>query len=147
MSDFTPKTLGELCQHTKLACDALRPLIQEVYAILSEETTKTKKDFTAFSIADGLVQHFLVHYLFEGKVKDAVGEESVRVNISSKPYMVDDLIVPTSLESIIDVAGQQLTDIASAVCDHSYKNLTVSIDPIDGTKGGSKAPFALVSQT
>lgn len=88
--------LQKLLVVSKLACDALRPLVVGLYSSMGREATnKLKADNSAFTLADGLVQHLLVNHLFHGsKFKDVVGEEDEsNVNILTKPFTVDDLQV------------------------------------------------------
>ncbi len=63
--------LKTICQVSKLACDALTPMVRAFYtsinASVDGEGAKLKADASVFTIADGIVQHLLVEYLFTGK--------------------------------------------------------------------------------
>ena len=73
--------LTDLCQVSKEACDAVSPMLSAFYkkiriAAGDDSTAKLKSDSTFFSIADGIVQHMFIEYLFTGnKFGDIVGEE------------------------------------------------------------------------
>ena len=73
--------LTDLCVVTKEACDAVAPMLAAFYkeiriAAGDESTGKLKSDATFFTIADGIVQHMFIEYLFAGnKFGEIVGEE------------------------------------------------------------------------
>ena len=84
---------------------------------------------------DGIVQHLLTNYLFLGKIGHIVGEEDdSEVNILSRPYFVDDLIVPDEFNDIIDSVRTRVQEMGLQIHSDAYKELTVFIDPIDGTR-------------
>lgn len=103
---------------------------------MNSETAKAKSDASIFTIADGIVQYLLVNHLFSGnKFLNIVGEEDENnVQISSSPYTVDDLVVPVEFNSIIDQARLSLDSFASQISETEYKDVSVFIDPIDGTR-------------
>ena len=70
-----------------------------------DTATKLKSDATYFSIADGIVQHMFIEYLFKGnKFGQIVGEEDgTVVNIKTTPYTVDDLEVPSEFNNLISL--------------------------------------------
>ena len=141
MSSFLGlKPLSKLCTATKLACDALAPMVRGFYMAINESTSKLKDDKSVFTIADGIVQYLLVSHLFTGgKFKSIVGEEDSVVNISTRPYSVDDLTVPDQFCDIIDTTREALDNIAKGIDKGTYEDLTVFIDPIDGTREFSTA--------
>ena len=149
--------LTDLCEISKDACDAVSPmllgnkiptLIPAVYSyyyfiafyskITAGETctAKLKSDATFFSIADGIVQHMFIEYLFAGnKFGQIVGEEDeTKVNILSKPYTVDDLVVPDEFSDLIEETLNKIKLIATRIDSDAYKTMTVFVDPIDGTR-------------
>ena len=142
MSSFTGSSgsdgpLGRLVLTTKSACDVLKPMISQFYSAINSETSKLKADASVFTIADGLVQHLLVEHLFSGnKFAAVVGEEECVVNISSRPFTVDDLTVPDEFCDTVEAAAleiRRLSEQIPAGCP-DYQRLTVFIDPIDGTR-------------
>lgn len=116
------------------------PLLPAFYAKMSASgrspTAKLKSDATFFSIADGIVQHIFIEHLFSGnKFAQIVGEEDeTKVNIRSKPYTVDDLLVPQEFEDLIDTTLAKVKSLASSIDSSAYKKLTLFVDPIDGTR-------------
>ena len=109
MSDNGKGRLTELCEITKEACDVVQPMLESFYSQIrvgtgESSTAKFKSDATFFSIADGIVQHMFIEYLFAGdKFFDIVGEEDEsKINIMETPYTVDELTVPEEFEDMID---------------------------------------------
>tara|TARA_B110000971_G_C19967146_1_gene480797 strand:- start:389 stop:922 length:534 start_codon:yes stop_codon:yes gene_type:complete len=98
--------------------------------------SKLKSDATFFTIADGIVQHMFIEYLLAGdKFAQIVGEEDESViNISEKPYTVDDLTVPDEFNAIIDSTLERIKALALKLDSNAYKTLTAFVDPIDGTR-------------
>lgn len=133
-----PGSLKELLQISKDACDILTPMVRAFYQRCSESfgTAKLKSDATFFSIADGIVQHLLVEHLLSGdKFGQIVGEEDeTNVNISKKPFTVDDLLVPEEFEALVETTRDRIKDLAKRIDNNAYKALTVFVDPIDGTR-------------
>lgn len=135
--------LETLCKGTLDACHALTPTIASLYdSINSSETkkvAKTKADNSAFTIADGLVQHLLIEELFDGIVGNIVGEEECDVNLNTEPYTVDDLEIPPQFVDIIQEAKSQVAKakeqyLGESAQDDKYRSLTAFLDPIDGTR-------------
>jgi fructose-1,6-bisphosphatase/inositol monophosphatase family enzyme len=145
-------SLSELCQITKEACDAVTPMLVAIYTKIStpqneekgpkgtayfeERTAKLKADATFFSIADGIVQHMFIDFLFAGdKFGAIVGEEDdTKVNLVTRPYTVDDLVVPDEFNSLIESTLEKVKILAKRIDSEAYKQLTVFCDPIDGTR-------------
>eukprot|EP00586_Coscinodiscus_wailesii_P010800 CAMPEP_0172510382 /NCGR_PEP_ID=MMETSP1066-20121228/228024_1 /TAXON_ID=671091 /ORGANISM="Coscinodiscus wailesii, Strain CCMP2513" /LENGTH=390 /DNA_ID=CAMNT_0013289305 /DNA_START=220 /DNA_END=1392 /DNA_ORIENTATION=- len=139
-------SLKVLCQVTKRACDALTPMIISIYNSIqleattkgsSESKSKVKADDSAFTIADGAVQHLLAkEFLGSIGVGSIVGEEECEVNLSRQPFMIDDLVVPDEFVRIIEKARGAIQELAKEISRDAelYKSLTVFIDPIDGTR-------------
>lgn len=126
--------LGELCQISKEACNIISELILPFYLSINSETSKLKSDKSVFTIADGIVQYLLTQ-LFQGKFLNIVGEEDESViNIISRPYFVDDLTVPEDFYDIIDSVRIRIEELKQRINNDSYRELTVFIDPIDGTR-------------
>ena len=74
--------LQTLLEITKDACDAVSPMLSAFYKEIrvgangADKTATFKSDATFFTIADGIVQHMFIEYLFSGdKFKEIVGEE------------------------------------------------------------------------
>lgn len=136
--DAREGTLKDLCQISKDACDILTPMVRAFYQKCSDSfgTAKLKNDATFFTIADGIVQHLLVEYLLSGnKFAQIVGEEDeTKVNIVSTPFTVDDLIVPPEFESLIETTRDKIQELANRIDSNAYRELTVFVDPIDGTR-------------
>lgn len=111
-------------------------MVLAFYSAITGETAKLKSDASVFTIADGIVQHLLVDHLFKGgKFAAVVGEEEgSMINISVAPYKVDDLTVPEDFYSIIECTRRQLEELSSEIHPTMYQDLTVFIDPIDGTR-------------
>ena len=128
--------LTKLCQVSKLACDALTPMIVQFYSAINSDTSILKADKSVFTIADGTVQHLLVDHLFSGnKFLNIVGEEECQVNLLTKPYTVDNLIIPDEFSSVVEKARDDMIQLASTIPnDLLYKDMTIFIDPIDGTR-------------
>lgn len=129
-------SLIKLCQVTKIACDILSPIIYSLYGSLNSETSKLKSDNSAFTIADGLVQHLFKDHLFSGsKFLNIVGEEDEsKINIVKRPFTVDDLIVPEEFCNAIESTRFSFQEMAKDIDTEAYKSLTIFIDPIDGTR-------------
>ena len=132
----TPIILGPLCLVCKRACDQMVPMISSFYSAINSQTSKLKADASVFTIADGIVQHLLINHLFSGnKFKDVVGEEDgCSVNIYTRPFTVDNLTVPEEFVECIEDVLQSIIKLSDEISPESYKDLTVFIDPIDGTR-------------
>ena len=135
------KPLTELCNISKEACDAVTPMLAAFYSKIrygagDSDTAKLKSDATFFSIADGIVQHMFIEYLFAGnKFGEIVGEEDgTAVNILEKPYSVDDLIVPAEFDNMIETTLEKVKALAARIDPKAYSDITVFVDPIDGTR-------------
>ena len=130
------KTLGPLCLVCKEACDVMAPMISSFYTAINHETSKLKADKSVFTIADGIVQHVLINHLFAGqKFKDVVGEEDgCVVNIYNRPFTVDNLTVPEEFSESIESVLFSITKLAEKISPDLYTDLSVFIDPIDGTR-------------
>uniref|UniRef100_A0A7S1BXF7 3'(2'),5'-bisphosphate nucleotidase n=1 Tax=Corethron hystrix TaxID=216773 RepID=A0A7S1BXF7_9STRA len=135
------KPLTELCEITKEACDAVAPMLNELYSQIkigtgTSDTAAFKSDATFFTIADGIVQHMFIEYLFAGnKFHEIVGEEDDSVvNILETPYTVDDLVVPEEFEELITGTLNNVRLLADRIDGEAYKHMTVFVDPIDGTR-------------
>eukprot|EP00656_Telonema_subtile_P014229 TRINITY_DN17261_c0_g1_i2.p1 TRINITY_DN17261_c0_g1~~TRINITY_DN17261_c0_g1_i2.p1 ORF type:complete len:397 (-),score=109.19 TRINITY_DN17261_c0_g1_i2:128-1318(-) len=129
---------------SQAACTALTPLIRHAYSSISTATSTVKADKSAFTIADGLVQHLLIrHFLRVLPLAAVVGEEDVAVNIDTRPYTVDSMTVPEPMLDLVDSTREEVDRLASALaeellgdssCADVLEGLTAFIDPIDGTK-------------
>jgi 3'-phosphoadenosine 5'-phosphosulfate (PAPS) 3'-phosphatase len=139
----TAGPLETLCKATLDACESLTPTISSLYHSInsseSKKGAKSKADNSAFTIADGLVQHLLVEELLGGVVGSIVGEEECGVNLNKEPYTVDDLEIPSEFVGMIQEAKSQLKNIRKqCLCESAqedtYRSLTAFLDPIDGTR-------------
>lgn len=128
--------LTTLCHISHAACNALAPMVFGFYKAIDTNTAKAKADASIFTIADGIVQYLLVNHLYGGdKFAAVVGEEDENnVNILTAPYTVDDLNVPEQFFPTIDAARLALDDLSRQIGSSDYKDLTIFIDPIDGTR-------------
>lgn len=129
-------SLTKLCQVTRVACDVLSPVIFSLYGSLNSETAKLKSDNSTFTIADGLVQHLFKDHLFGGsKFLNIVGEEDEsKINILTRPFTVDELVVPDEFCGAIESTRASFQQMAQDIDPQAYRGLTVFIDPIDGTR-------------
>jgi len=140
--------LESLCDATLKACDALTPAIEALYRSINsndneKKNTKTKADDSVFTIADGFVQFLLTETLsLQQVVGNIVGEEDCAVNLTTKPYSIDDFIVPVEFESVVEVAINRVAKVRQEFFSSLsftqqqdfYQALTAFIDPIDGTR-------------
>lgn len=131
--------LTDLCQISKEACDAVTPMLQAFYEKIADQrhggSSKLKSDATYFTIADGIVQHMFIDYMFVGKFGQIVGEEDESViNITEKPYMVDDLVVPEEFNGIIETTLVKVRALADRLDPKAFQTMTAFVDPIDGTR-------------
>merc|ERR1712000_98504 len=133
------------------ACDILAQLVKQLYDTLSGDSAKLKEDKSVFTIADGLVQELLKSHLFGGnKFKAIVGEEDdSNIVVSQRPFKVDDLLIPEKFYASIDQARIQLDSLSTRIDSTAFKDLTIFIDPIDGTrefytKLGEQCSFCIV---
>jgi 3'-phosphoadenosine 5'-phosphosulfate (PAPS) 3'-phosphatase len=135
------KPLTELCKITKEACEAVAPMLNELYSQIkigtgTSDTAAFKSDATFFTIADGIVQHMFIEYLFAGdKFADIVGEEDDSVvNILETPFTVDNLVVPEEFEELVIETLEKVKALSGRIDSEAYKHMTVFVDPIDGTR-------------
>ncbi len=128
--------LQSLCQVSKKACDHLTPMVVAFYQSITGETAKLKADASVFTIADGIVQHLLINFLFRGdKFRAVIGEEDEsNVNITTLPYTVDDLTVPAEYTDLINSVRESISALSAEIHQDLYKEITILIDPIDGTR-------------
>jgi 3'-phosphoadenosine 5'-phosphosulfate (PAPS) 3'-phosphatase len=77
-----------------------------------------------------------IEYLFAGnKFHDIVGEEDDSVvNIMETPYTVDELVVPEEFEDLIGTTLEKIKALASRIDQTAYSDMTIFVDPIDGTR-------------
>ena len=69
------------------------------------------------------------------KFDEIVGEEDDSdVNIVTKPFTVDDLVVPEEFEVLVETTRNRIIQLAKKIDSNSYKGVTVFVDPIDGTR-------------
>jgi 3'-phosphoadenosine 5'-phosphosulfate (PAPS) 3'-phosphatase len=136
MSAFTQaETLQDLCTLTLEVCHELALLIRPFYDSLGSETSKLKSDKSVFTIADGIVQHLLINSFFITKIGSIIGEEDdCIVNLVTRPYTVDDLIVPEEYFNLIDEIKIKIESLSQRLSIEKYQELCVFIDPIDGTR-------------
>lgn len=135
MTEFTKGPLTELCQLSRDACAILSEFVVPCYETMNSETSKLKSDKSVFTIADGIVQHLLIEHLYVGKFASIVGEEDESsINITTKPYTVDELVVPDMFVDMIDSVRTRIEALAATLSSEAYQTLTVFIDPIDGTR-------------
>lgn len=140
--------LHDLCEISKEACEIVTPMLQAFYAKISgpvnamgsdyftDLTAKLKADATYFSIADGVLQHMFVDFLFAGdKFAKIVGEEDdTKVNLLTTPYTVDELVVPEEFNSLVESTLKKIISLGQKIDGRAYKHLTAFVDPIDGTR-------------
>jgi 3'-phosphoadenosine 5'-phosphosulfate (PAPS) 3'-phosphatase len=129
-------TFSSLVQVSKTACDKIAPLIRTLYGAMNSETSKLKADASVFTIADGIVQHLLSVHLFDPKkFRNVVGEEEdSKVNLNQRPYYVDRMKIPEEFYAEIDAVVADISRLGKTVDDKKFNDMTVFIDPIDGTR-------------
>lgn len=128
-------TLSNLLLISKNACEIISELILPFYLSINSETSKLKSDKSVFTIADGIVQYLLTQSLFKLKLNSIIGEEDDSIiNIISRPYFVDDLIVPEEYYDLIDSVRIRIEELSNNIDSNAYLELNVFIDPIDGTR-------------
>jgi len=125
-----------LLQITKQALDIIQPIIIKLYVEITKNKniSTLKIDNSYFTIADGLVQYLLEICLFSNKFKSIVGEEEVIVNIENNNYNVDGIDIPKKFWNEIDIIHASILSLSKSIDKSKYKNITIFIDPIDGTK-------------
>ena len=52
----------------------------------------------------------------------------------NEPYFVDDLVVPDEFTPLIAETLSKVKALASRIDDKAFKDITVFVDPIDGTR-------------
>ena len=135
MSAMSASKLTALCGICKNACEIMAPMVGAFYTAINSDTSKLKADASVFTIADGIVQHMLINHLFVGyKFKEIVGEEDCPVNLHTKPYTVSDLTVPEIFNESIETTLAAITNLSSEISPDLYRDLSIFIDPIDGTR-------------
>jgi len=136
-------SLEHLCTVSLEACERLTPLISSIYRQIldGEDGLKTsKKDQSAFTIADGLTQRLIVESLYsQVAFRGVVGEEDDAADSDDDGggdswYRVQGLEVPGDLRPLVDSTRSEIASLSSALAADSYRNLTVFVDPIDGTR-------------
>ena len=126
-----------------------------VHSAIGGDSTKLKEDQSVFTIADGLVQGLLKKVVFGDKFAAIVGEEDdASIVVHERPvsesvavysvfashththrqFKVDELVVPARFELLIETTREHLRAIGARLSSVAYKELTVFIDPIDGTR-------------
>lgn len=149
-------SLERLCSISLRACQIMNPLISQIYQQLlvsldegnassSEKggsVKKLKQDKSAFTIADGLVQRFLIEVLYSkisflgivGEEEDGNGE-----GLSDESWFhVEGLTIPEELRPLVVSTKDEIEALALEYLapepNNDYQQLTVFIDPIDGTR-------------
>jgi 3'-phosphoadenosine 5'-phosphosulfate (PAPS) 3'-phosphatase len=128
---------SQLLSTTKQACDELSGIITSLYSRINagNKLSKEKADNSMFTIADSLVQELLMSHLFGGnKFQAIVGEEEEEVDILNKPYSAGGFTVPNDLEDDVDDVRNRLEGLAAKIPLGPFQQVTIFIDPIDGTK-------------
>ncbi len=78
---------------------------------------------------------FIEHLFAGGKFAQIVGEEDEsKINIISKPYTVDDLVVPEEFNGVVQATLSKIKQLSARIDPEAYKTMTVFVDPIDGTR-------------
>ena len=134
-------SLERLCTVSLEACERLTPLISSIYRQIldGEDGLKTsKEDQSAFTIADGLTQRLIVDSLYsQVDFRGIVGEEEDSHDDDGGDgnwYRVQGLEVPNDLRPLVDATRSKIASLSPALAADSYRNLTVFVDPIDGTR-------------
>ena len=141
-------SIERLCSISLRACFLMNPLISAIYQQLldslnqSNSISGVKKDNSAITIADGLVQKLLTDVLFsEVAFRDIVGEEGDDDNDAEQSWFeVQGLSVPPILRPLVETTKDDIQKLAQEYLSHNgdtndiYQHITVFIDPIDGTR-------------
>ncbi|KAL3783962.1 hypothetical protein HJC23_013342 [Cyclotella cryptica] len=137
-------SLERLCTISLQACMLMNPLISEIYNELvstdNECSVKTvKQDNSAFTIADGLVQRMFVDILFSNAAfRDIVGEEDAAAVDQGEETTwdhVQGLVIPQELRPLVETTKENIRALAKSLDNtKSYQDITIFIDPIDGTR-------------
>lgn len=72
-------------------------------------------------------------------------EDESEINILNTPYTVDDLQVPEEFNSLIQATLKTFQQLSSRIDQNAHKQLTVFVDPIDGTREFATAQGDYVS--
>ena len=140
MSALVNSPISELLEISKEACDLLAPMVKNFYWAINDTTATLKADKSYFTIADGIVQHMIINVLFNNdniQLKGIIGEENANVNITNRPYTVDSLQVPEEYFDLVDNVVNQIQNLSKKIntnYNNVYKNNTIFVDPIDGTR-------------
>ena len=140
MSALVNSPISELLEISKEACDLLAPMVKKFYWAINDTTATLKADKSYFTIADGIVQHMIINILFNKdniKLKGIIGEENADVNITERPYTVDQLNVPTEYFDLVDEVAKKINELGMKInskLNNDYGTNTIFVDPIDGTR-------------
>jgi|EP01082_Thalassiosira_pseudonana_P013612 3'(2'), 5'-bisphosphate nucleotidase len=150
-----PGSLERLCSVALRACELMTPLISSIYqeilssinsehdnnATIKSKVETVKQDNSTFTIADGLVQRLLINVLFDQvKFRAIVGEEeedSCEDPAQQSWNLVQGLEVPRHIQPLVDSTKVNIESLAREHLpsdDVAYEQLSVFVDPIDGTR-------------
>jgi 3'-phosphoadenosine 5'-phosphosulfate (PAPS) 3'-phosphatase len=127
----------ELLLVTKEACERVSIIVKLLYETIGKDSrlSKKKADMSVVTVADGLVQHLFSAHLFGGeKFEGIVGEEDGEINLDKPPFTVEGIAVPESFYTQITEMRSEFDTLAERVPAGSFRDATVFIDPIDGTR-------------
>jgi 3'-phosphoadenosine 5'-phosphosulfate (PAPS) 3'-phosphatase len=128
----------ELLCVTKEACVVISTLVKSLYETIGKKDSKLAKqkpDMSTVTVADGLVQYLLsVHLFGGGKFEGIVGEEDGEINLDGSPFTVEGITVPEAFEAKITEMRSVLSTMAARVPADAFRDATIFIDPIDGTR-------------
>ena len=140
-------SIERLCSISLRACFLMNPLISAIYQQLldslnqSNSISGVKKDNSAITIADGLVQKLLTDVLFsEVAFRDIVGEEGDDDNdVEQSWFEVQGLSVPPILRPLVETTKDVykslrrniylIMGIKTAATNISQYSLTLSMEP------------------
>jgi 3'-phosphoadenosine 5'-phosphosulfate (PAPS) 3'-phosphatase len=63
-----------------------------------------------------------------------LSQDSSVIVITERPFKVDELLIPERYSALIESTRAKLQRLATRLSPTAYQNVTVFIDPIDGTK-------------
>eukprot|EP00308_Calcidiscus_leptoporus_P021906 CAMPEP_0119364276 /NCGR_PEP_ID=MMETSP1334-20130426/11196_1 /TAXON_ID=127549 /ORGANISM="Calcidiscus leptoporus, Strain RCC1130" /LENGTH=367 /DNA_ID=CAMNT_0007379931 /DNA_START=53 /DNA_END=1156 /DNA_ORIENTATION=- len=134
--------VGSLLNVCLSACDAVAPLANDIYDLVSVNSARAsnlKADKSYFSLADGIIQALMMR-LLRPRLGGFVGEEDEEaIHIDEEPFRAGGLIAPESIAARIRSGRQRIEELAAILSEQSenhddWLGLTAFVDPIDGTR-------------
>ena len=126
--------LYRILQVSLKACEYIQPLVLQLYSSQSN-TSSLKKDNSILTLADGIVQSLFLDVLFKDKFAHKIGEEfDSFVNLDRLPYSVNDIIISSEFNSLIETTKGHIESLSSLISASDCADYILFLDPIDGTR-------------